>query len=153
MNTVTCKVRSPSMALVRRLEKLAVILLALTLASCATDAPAPGTDTVVQCSETLVYQHTYDEVFQACQEAIERVGLSVTDKDSDKGAINVFDGKGKHIFSLHVETINTNPEVSVTFKEYWTRIPQVPRSMDEANCRMCLLNLSHEVPKVLATYH
>jgi len=136
--------------------KLAVMLLVLTLASCATDAPAPGSgrdEHFCEQQKTQVYQHTYDEVFQACQEAIERVGLSVTDKDSDKGAINVFDGKGKHIFSLHVETINTNPEVSVTFKEYWTRIPQVPRSMDEANCRMCLLNLSHEVPKVLATYH
>ena len=73
--------------------KLAVMLLVLTFVSCATDAPAPGMDTDVHCGEqqiTRVYQHTYDEVFQACQEAIERLGWSITDKDSDKGTINGF---------------------------------------------------------------
>jgi hypothetical protein len=148
--------------------KLAVMLLVLTFVSCATDAPAPGMDTDVHCGEqqiTRVYQHTYDEVFQACQEAIERLGWSITDKDSDKGTINgfgtinVFNApaaeKSKGIFSLHVETLNTKPEVSVTFNGHYTRksVLLLSDSTYKEFIRGGLGKLSDEVQKVLATYH
>ena len=68
---------------------------------------------------TQVYTHTYDEVFQAAQEAIERMGMFVTEKDKDKGMIS---GNGhladppydKVVFELHIEPVSPKPEVRVT---------------------------------------
>jgi hypothetical protein len=37
---------------------------------------------------TWIYGHTYDEVFQACQEVIKRMGLFVSAKDKDKGTMS-----------------------------------------------------------------
>jgi len=70
---------------------------------------------------TRVYQHTYDEVFQASLETIERMGLFLTDKDKDKGTISgngAYDFGGnrprKGTFDIHIEALNTKPETRVT---------------------------------------
>ncbi|MGD1019427.1 MAG: hypothetical protein ABSA12_08920 [Verrucomicrobiia bacterium] len=148
--------------------KLAVMLLVLTLASCATDAPAPGSgrdEHFCEQQKTQVYQHTYDEVFQACQEAIERLGFVVTDMDKDKGTISGrddhFDGS-KYTFSMHVETLNTKPETSITFNghynEKWGGMIAVMTLGGASNIaqRQSIANLGRlasEVQQVLATYH
>jgi hypothetical protein len=104
-----------------------------------------------------IYQHTYDEVFLASQEAIERMGLFLTDKDKDKGIIS---GNGDYegmagngprripmVFNVRVETISARPEVQVsisaTGKGIWWR--QFAREF----CGKYL----REVQKTLATYH
>ena len=97
---------------------------------------------------TQVYTHTYDEVFQAAQEAIERMGMFVNDKDKDKGMIS---GHGQYSarnatfpsevkFVLHIEPVSPKPEVRVTV---------------DAKVRFAkrfAADLLAETQKVLATY-
>lgn len=139
--------------------KLAVMLVVLTLA-----ASAPGTpkdkdqDGNYYPQElTQVYQHAYDEVFQACQDAIERKGWFVTDKDKDKGTIS---GKAPatyfsaFVFSMHIESLNTKPETRVTINGHSA---QKGRFLVGANTRNEVhqneVGLITEVQKVLSTYH
>jgi len=97
--------------------KLVFMLVALTVAF-----SVPGAAKDKDEGSTQIYQHTYDEVFQASQETIERMGLFVTNKDKDKGMIS---GKGdftvqawtkKCTFDIYIETISTKPETRVTIK-------------------------------------
>ena len=99
---------------------LAVILVVMTV-SCL----APGASKSDKDQEfTRIYQHTYDEVFQASQKAIERMGYFVTAKDKDKGTISgngIFYTKTsvgikgrKCSFDIHIETLNTSPQTRVT---------------------------------------
>jgi len=131
--------------------KLAVILVVMT-ASCL----APGASKSDKDQEfTRVYQHTYDEVFQASQEAIERTGYFITHKDKDKGTISgngIFYSKTsvglmskKCTFDFHIETLNTKPETRVTINanvEVWGA-PAASRLKER---------FSDELQKVLATY-
>jgi hypothetical protein len=98
---------------------------------------------------TRVYEHTYDEVFQAAQETIERMGLFVTDKDKDKGTIS---GKGdfavqqwtkKCTFDIYIETLNTKPETRVTIK------PKIALGY----AHDLTTKFFGELQKVLSTYH
>ncbi len=104
---------------------------------------------------TRVYQYTYDEVFQASQEAIEQMDYFITHKDKDKGTISgngIFYSKTsvgpmgkKCTFDIHIETLNTKPETRVTIKanvEVWGA---------SASSRL-KERLSSEIRKVLATY-
>jgi hypothetical protein len=113
---------------------------------------APGKDK----SATRVYQHTYDEVFQASLEAIERMGLFVENKDKDKGIIS---GSGKYkpsgwqylmtfSFDIQVESLNTKPEARLTinFKKHGGA--GMGREEDQFGDEFV-----GEVQKVLATYH
>lgn len=71
---------------------------------------------------TRVYQHTYDEVFQAVQKAVERMGCFVTAADKEKGLIT---GGGKCAtvpgsvltwkvdFQVQIGAISAKPETSV----------------------------------------
>src|SRR5271157_591619 len=79
----------------------------------------PGKDKDEQL--TRIYTHTYDEVFQASQETIERLGLTVSNADKDKGTIG---GDGQYRMRngdfaklnvlAHIETVSAKPEVRVT---------------------------------------
>jgi hypothetical protein len=74
---------------------------------------------------TRIYNHTYSEVFQATQEAIERMGMFVAAKDEDKGTIS---GNGQYqgmtgagqprkismTFEIHIESVSAKPETRVT---------------------------------------
>ena len=100
---------------------------------------------------TQIFTHTYDEVFQAVPDTIERMGLFVTDKNDKSGLVN---GKGsykavlwngvpynyKMTFSIHVETVSAKPETKVTIdvsggaREFFAR------------------DFFRELQKVLATY-
>ena len=76
---------------------------------------------------TRVYSHTFDEVFQAAQKAVERQGYFVTDSNKEKGVIT---GKGdmpiptagvtRHFeFTLRLETTaaeQTRATIDVVFK-------------------------------------
>jgi hypothetical protein len=106
---------------------------------------------------TQVYKHTYDEVFQASQETIERLGLFITDKDKDKGTIS---GNGvyqqmtrvgptnlKTTLAIHIETVSAKPETRVTINAHMEGM--VGRSW-EKDFKQTFLR---EVQKVLVTYH
>jgi hypothetical protein len=81
---------------------------------------------------TQIYTHTYDEVFQASQEAIERMGCFVTNADKDKGVIS---GNGrcargapgylfKVDFEIRIESVSTKPETRVTVNAQSKRVGQ-----------------------------
>jgi len=64
---------------------------------------------------TAVYQHTYDEAFQAAQDAIERKGWLVTGTDKDKGIISgeVVNANNNQPFELHVQVVSQKPETRI----------------------------------------
>ena len=99
----------------------------LTTASWAPGAPKKDTEQVKDQQFTQIYSHTYDEVFQAAQETIERMGMFVTDKDKDKGTIS---GNGEYhyvsglgpgrltlTFNIVIETVSAKAETRVTINE------------------------------------
>jgi hypothetical protein len=103
---------------------------------------------------TRVYPHTYDEVFQASQETIERMGLFVADKDKDKGTIN---GNGRYnpdggpiskncTLDIHIEALNTKPETRVTIH---AKVKGVISGWEGPLKDHFLI----ELQKVLSTYH
>jgi len=98
--------------------RLAVMLVVLMVAACATMGPEPRIKDTDQ-GVTQIFRHTYDEVFQASEEAIERQGWFLDATDKEKGTIS---GRGsalvagvKGVFYIHIETLNTKPETRVTF--------------------------------------
>jgi len=105
---------------------------------------------------TKIYQHTYDEVFQASLETIERMGLFVEDKDKDKGTIS---GNGRYMpkgwqylmsftFDIHVESVSTKPETRLTinFKKHGGA--GMGREEDQFGYEFV-----GQVQQVLSTYH
>jgi hypothetical protein len=115
---------------------------------------APGKEKDEQL--TRVYTHTYDEVFQASQETIERLGLTVVNTDKDKGTIS---GDGQYRMRIgdfakvnvqeHIETISAKPEVRVTLV-LKIKAPPLEGGMARNNFVPDFFN---ELQKVLATYH
>ena len=104
---------------------------------------APGKDPV--CIQ--VYQHTFDEVFQAVLETSERKGYALLDKDRDKGTISV--SADKHIdFYIHVEALNTKPETRVTIDPRFKGF-----KISSGAQREFAENFLKELLKVLSTYH
>jgi hypothetical protein len=97
---------------------------------------------------TRVYAHTFDEVFQAAQNAIEREGGFVGNADKSKGVIT---GKGIAGYSgmtweIHIETISAKPETRLT-------INITSRGIGSGNSRRYAASqFLMEVQKVLATY-
>lgn len=105
---------------------------------------------------TRVYRHSYDEVFQATQEAIERIGCFVKDTEKDKGIIT---GNGKCArggpgylfnveFQIKIETVSTKPEtrVTLTMKTKGTFLGAQGPARNFRN------DLFMELQKVLVTY-
>jgi hypothetical protein len=136
------------------------MLVVLTVASLAPGAPKKDKDKDNDQPSTWTYQHTYDEVFQASLEAVERMGLFVTDKDKDKGTISGngnYQLRGGHVprkwtFDIHIEALNTKPETRLTID-----CERKDHSSVGANAKhteaMFRGDLSSEAEKVLATYH
>ena len=106
---------------------------------------------------TRVYQHTYDEVFQASTEAIERMGMFVTAKDKDKGTIagNGQINAAKVSFEIHIAALNTNPETRVTINTtakgggFGGFCP----GCKSDDMKQFKERFSTELQKVLSTYH
>jgi len=109
-------------------------------------------------NSTRIYTHTYDEVFQASQETIERMGLFITDKDKDKGTIS---GNGKYrvlcgygpcfmtlTFDIRLETVSTKPETRVTIDVKRQASAFNPRGQSEVKNEFL-----SQLQKTLATYH
>lgn len=116
---------------------VALAVVFLSLAAQAKDNPGDFTS---------VYGHTYDEVFQAAQQAIERLGWFVTNTDKDKGIIT---GKGggtymRAVFELHIETISAKPETRITM----TKVSGIFHGWKASFAGQ----LFSETQKVLATY-
>ncbi len=123
---------------VGRLALIALVVLTVAFLVPAAQAKDKPED------NTRIYRHTYDEVFQAGQDAIERKGCFVTGADKDKGIISGTCGGGKPTLELHVETVSQNPETRVTFL-----FPKVRFGQSKGY----LLDLfSTELQKVLASY-
>ena len=105
---------------------------------------------------TRIYTHTYDEVFQASQETIERLGLTVSNTDKDKGTIS---GDGEYRMrngdfakvnvQEHIETISTKPETRVTIV-LKIKAPPLEGGIARNNFVPDFFN---ELQKVLSTYH
>jgi hypothetical protein len=99
---------------------------------------------------TRVYRHSYDEVWDASHEAIERLGWFVTDTDDkDKGAIT---GKGagpngKTTFTLHIESVSPKPETRETIDVKWSGFQG-----SWGGRKYVAKQLFEETQKVLATY-
>jgi len=94
-----------------------------------------------------VYQHTFDEVFQAVLETSERKGYPLLDKDKEKGTISV--SADKHIdFYIHVEALNTKPETRVTIDPKYKGFKVSSGAQREFS-----ENFLKELLKVLSTYH
>jgi len=91
-----------------------------------------------------ISRHTYDEVFQGAQEAIERNGWFVTSTDKDKGIItgNGLFGRTKNTFEVHIESVSPAPETRVTIDVKMSRI----------NRKEPAVKFFTELQKVLATY-
>lgn len=143
---------------------VALVLGLLAFGSYAAALPKPGgalpalPNSDKDQESTRVFQHTYDEVFQASQEAIERMGLFLIAKDKDKGTIN---GNGKWqaqrpaagvgckcSFDIHIETLNTKPETQVTINAKGGCALQ--HSLDMNSLKSYFFS---ELQKVLSTYH
>ena len=106
---------------------------------------------------TQTFQHTYDEVFQASLDAIERMGLFLTAQDKGMGTIS---GNGTYqlvllnghpatcqmTFDIQIKTLSAKPEV------------QVAINTEAKHCWGGYLKRFNEkylseIPKVLSTYH
>lgn len=135
----------------RSLGRLSVMALAALLGALVFGGfAAPSTSGAPNKDKefTQVYQHTYDEVFQAIQETVERKGYFVTDKDKDKGTFIATSSNRKVDFYLHVETLNTKPETRVTI------IPKLRGSkLFGSGLAQDSEDFLKELQKVLATYH
>ncbi len=105
---------------------LVVAITVLTVAFFFPAAQTKANDKGKSDDFTRVYEHTYDEVFQASIERIERMGMFVTAKDKDKGQIS---GDGmytssnggivrtiKMAFDIHIATVSAKPETQVTIR-------------------------------------
>jgi hypothetical protein len=138
--------------------KLALItLVVLSVASLAPGAPNKDKDQ--QEEFTRIYQHTYDEVFQAALDAVERMGLTPTDKDKDKdkgtisgnGVYQQMTGVGPRNFKttldIHIETVSAKPETRLTINAHMQGV--IGRTWEKTFKQNFLI----EVQKVLATYH
>jgi len=130
---------------------LALVLGVLVFGGYAASSPkpggappaAPGKDPV--CIQ--VYQHTFDEVFQAVLETSERMGYPLLDKDKEKGRISV--SADKHIdFYIHVEVLNTKPETQVTIDPKFKGF-----KISSGAQREFAEKFLKELLKVLSTYH
>ena len=117
---------------------IAVAIVVLAVACLMLDAHAKDNPD----DFTRVYAHTYDEVFQAAQTAVERLGWFVTSQDKDKGVVVVDYGK-KHYLEVHLETVSAKPETRLTIVVFTCRTcsRRIPADM-----------LFSELQKVLATY-
>jgi len=104
---------------------------------------------------TQIYRHTYDDVFQAAQEAIERRGCVAKDVDKDKGTVTgsgacVIGGNGLAYmveFEIHIEPVSPKPETRVTVDA------KVKVKLWAGQLRKKFANeLLSEISKVLSTY-
>jgi hypothetical protein len=133
-------------------------LIALVALTAAFLSPAAQAKDKPPEEFTRVYQNTYDEVFQASLDAIQRMGLFVIDKDKGKGTISgngvyqAITGAGprnfKTTFDIHIETVSAKPETRMTINAAHFR--GLLGSFGENNLKQ---NFLSEVQKVLATYH
>lgn len=141
------------------LGKLVLLVAVLTFASLASGASKKDNDTdgnYFPGETTRVYQHTYDEVFQASQEAIERLSGFVTDKDKNTGTISGYrdDAVGdKFIFSMHIESLNTEPETRTTIYGHFTKKHVGNVGHGSGSGKGMADVFANMVQKVLSTYH
>jgi hypothetical protein len=130
---------------------LGILIFGVYGAPSASAAPNKDKDE----ASSQVYQHTFDEVFQAAQEASERLGYSVTAKDKDKGTISgngAFDPQNgmaptQCTFDILIETLNAKPETRLTIN---VKAKGMFGGRVEKSFKLRLLG---EVHKVLSTYN
>jgi uncharacterized protein YndB with AHSA1/START domain len=126
---------------------LAVGILAVVLGVLATVSFASSAFGKDKPEEfTRIYNHTYDEVFQAAQEAIERKGWFVTNADKDKGTVSGHMVNAKHAFEMHIETVSPKPETRVTISVNAKGLGMGPFRRTSAE------GFLSELQKVLVTY-
>ncbi len=134
--------------------------LALVLALCAVAASpflTPAYAKNGSDKDSRVYNHSFDEVFQAAQDAMERMGLSVTAKDKARGTINSAGDyltqcgagpcKVKMSLEVLVETVSPRPQTRLTIN--YKRKTMITGAGTSGYFKSAYLS---ELQKVLATY-
>jgi len=93
-----------------KLVEIAILFLCFSLIGACTYTLKPSPEDLTQ-----VCNNTYDEAFQASQQAMQQLGWYVTGADKDKGLIaaNARSLSDLHI-EVYVQTINNKPETRVT---------------------------------------
>jgi hypothetical protein len=141
------------------LERLTIVILALTVAPAILTFKAYGKDIEVTAQSSQIYDHTFDEVFQACQETFERDGLFIVDKSKDKGTLTAksagqTDKDDRYAFDVRVETVSNKPETRVTVIAHlvspWHKL--VGKSFYERLAQNSSQGFVVKLQKVLATY-
>jgi len=130
-------------------KRALIMLVALSVVPLAFGTPENEKNKDVAC--TRVYQHTFDEVFQAIQEKSERDGGFVTDKDKEKGTITEEIANGKETYYFHVEPLNNKPETLVTVVQKW-RGYHAPFAKAYRSCDGLQQYYFRDLQKVLSTY-
>jgi hypothetical protein len=129
-------------------RSLAVVGLAALLTAIAAVPFAPTASAKDNPDDyTRIYTHTYDEVFQAAQEAIARLGWFVTSTDKEKGLItaNGLLRRTHNTCQIHIETVSAKPETRVT-------VDHIEHFMLAVDRRNRATEFLVELQKVLATY-
>jgi hypothetical protein len=103
---------------------------------------------------TRVYAFTYDEVFQAANDALFRAGQHIKVSDKDKGllsAFTYFPGLGAHCtIDVRIESISAKPETRVTYKVF--ECDKLPRQHKWGPASNYASGFFSSLQKVLATY-
>lgn len=98
---------------------------------------------------TRVYSHTYDDVFQAALEEVERSGCPLENADKDKGIITYADhGYFKCTYEIHVESVSPKPETRVSV-DHRCKVSWIDKKSMVASFGESYLGA---VQKILATY-
>jgi len=134
-----------------------IAMMALAVALSCGSAQANNKEKEKPEDYTTVYAFTYDEVFQAADKALMRLGWRVSSKDKDKGIIQglVIDPNlsvmnyNKNQFELHVETVSSKPETKVVVL---IKVHHFFLGNDASDRKICAQDLFTELQKVLATY-
>jgi hypothetical protein len=110
-------------------------------------------ENTAQCSQ--VYTHTFDEVFQASQETIERDGNFVADLDKTKGTMKSKTASGSVVEEIVLTSGAKNGETSVNvthhYLVYSTFMVHHTELQEKQGAAACSAFLGR-VQKVLATY-
>ena len=136
---------------------IVVGIVALTTAFLSPVAQAKDKNKENPDDYTRVYPFTYDEVFQAAEKALLRLGWRVSGKDKDKGIIQgtVIDqhlsvmNYDKNQFEMHIETVSSKPETRITLV---VKVHHVWTISDVRTRQVCAEDYFGELQKVLATY-
>jgi hypothetical protein len=150
-------IRGPASLAVRRGFSLRFVIVTFAALWLAVSIPVASAKDKPE-DFTRVYRHTYDDVFAATKDTIERMGMFVAEEDKDKGFIS---GRGDYqtsnaygpvnkpmTFEIRIESVSPKPETRVSI----INIHHKGWIASMGLHRYFAVNLLTELQKVLSTY-